>query len=366
MPERPPFEGIDAELLDRYLTGEGSEAENAAVRRYLMAHPETALELVALLEGLEPDHESSRPPDAATSWQLVRDRMRDERNVSLPLPAARDDAARPRTSGGHHFAPLAQHQRRPWWRRAAGGAFATAAVLIAVVAAQLTDRRPAAEPPRPPRTYATNNGEVATLRLIDGTRVRLAPSSRLRVAADFGTERRDVYLEGEAHFDVTHDEARPFTVFAGNASARDLGTEFVVRSYADDRAVQVVVREGIVALSGVGRLERGDLGKLSAEGRATLQRGVNLDVFFGWLDGRLVFRNAPLSEVVRAIERWHDLEVRLSDPSLGRLPFTGTLRDESPSASLQLVAATLALRVRRDGDRVTLDAIAGRTPTILP
>ena len=362
MPDRPPLEGIDAELLDRYLAGEGSEEENAAVRRYLMAHPETARELDALLQGLETGRESSRPPDAAASWQVVRDRMHGERNAS-PQPAAPPGAARPRTSGGHHFAPLAQHQRRPWWRRAAGGALATAAVITAIVATQLTRRPPPAEPPPPPRIYATANGEVATLRLIDGTRVRLAPSSRLRVSADFGTERRDVYLEGEAHFDVTHDEARPFTVFAGNASARDLGTEFVVRSYADDRAVQVAVREGIVALSGVGRLEAGDLGKLSAEGRATLRRGVNLDVFFGWLDGRLVFRNAPLIEVVRAIERWHDLEVQLSDPALGRLPFTGTLRDESPSASLQLVAATLALRVRRTGDRVTLDAIAGRTPT---
>lgn len=365
MPPDFPFDALDPELLDRYLAGEGTEEENAAVRRYLMARPDAAQRLDDFLRELDDSDARPRPPDSQASLVELRQRMAG----ASPLRRAIAD---PRRSSPHRSPSVAAPSRptpRAMWLRHAG--LAAASILVATLAiAAITrvggDALPLARDgatsatqasPAESLTYATNDGEHAELRLSDGTRVRLAPASRLRVAVDFGVERRNVYLEGEAFFDVTHDEARPFTVFAGSTSAQDLGTSFSVRSYPTDDAVEVIVRDGIVALGGVGQLEQGDLGRLTSEGRATVRRGVDVDSLLGWLEGRLTFVDAPLDEVLRTIKRWHGVEVRLTDSTLGRLPFTGALADASADASIELVAATLGLRVERTGIEVRLSPV---------
>jgi ferric-dicitrate binding protein FerR (iron transport regulator) len=138
-----------------------------------------------------------------------------------------------------------------------------------------------------------------------------------------------------------------------------------VRSYPEDRAVQVVVRTGGVDMSGVGRLDAGDVGRLGIDGSSSLTRGVAVDSLLTWLDGRLVFHDAPLTSVLAELRRWHDVEVHLADPALGTLPFTGVLTDAPFRSSIGLVAATLGLQVRNTKDRVTLDRIGGLTPSSL-
>jgi transmembrane sensor len=363
MPDRPGAEGLEPELLDRYFAGECSEQEGAIVRRYLMARPDVASALSALLRQL--DGEASRPavPDAAASWELLRRRMlRPE--PALPHAPIRS-ATRPVAAAAprHPFAMLPS-RRVPPWRRAAAVVCVVAGLAAAGVY-RATRRPDAPAATRTSETFVTANRERAELRLSDGTRIHLAPASRLRVGADFGDTRRDVYLEGQGYFEVAHDARRPFSVFAGNATARDLGTEFAVRSYSDDDAVQVVVRNGAVELSRVGRLSAGDVGRLGADGTTSLTHGVKVDSLLGWLEGRLVFRDAPLSSVLRELRRWHDTDVQLADPALGTLPFTGVLTDDSFRSSISLVAATLGLRVRRAGNRVSLERIGGLTPSPL-
>jgi transmembrane sensor len=259
---------------------------------------------------------------------------------------------------------LPAHRVSPW-RRAA----AVVCVVAGLAAAGVYRGTRGPTVPvdtRTDETFVTANRERAELRLSDGTRIRLAPGSRLRVASAFGDTRRDVYLEGEGYFEVEHDARRPFSVFAGNATARDLGTEFAVRRYSDDAAVQVVVRKGAVEMSQVGRLGAGDVGRLGDNGTTSLTHGVRVDSLLGWLDGRLLFRDTPLSSVLLELRRWHDVDVQLADPALGTLPFTGVLTDASFRSSINLVAATLGLHVRRSGDRVTLQRIGGVTPSPLP
>jgi transmembrane sensor len=361
MGERPGSDGIEPELLDRYLAGVCSEQEEAVVRRYLMARPAIATALAAVLRHLDAEAARPEPPNAAASWEALHRRMHQ------PAPASVDEAVRAEvrapiaTPPRPRFALLPTH-RTSRWRRAATAA---GVAVLAMTGGYVLWHRPA-EPPaaaRPDETFVTANRERAQLRLSDGTRVHLAPASRLRVPADYGETRRDVHLEGEGYFEVEHDARRPFSVIAGNAVARDLGTEFAVRSYTQDAAVQVVVRKGAVVMSGVGRLGAGDVGRLRASGTASLTRGVRVDSLLGWLEGRLVFRDAPLSEVLLELRRWHDSEVDLADPSLGALPFTGVLTDASFRSSIGVVAATLGLSVQRTGGRVVLSRIGGLTPS---
>jgi len=363
MADRMPGDAIDAELLDRYLAHECSEAEGAIVRRHLMARPDLATALASFLSDLEGERSRSVPPDPGESWLRLRDRLHETDDDYLPGPGATSGVRRVTgTDPRHLFTLLPSRRSGPRWRRIM---YTTLAAGLVVAAVFRVSHRDAAPAPPPPETFATANRERAELRLSDGTRIHLAPASHIRVAADYGEKERSVYLEGQGYFEVKHDESRPFIVYAGTAIARDVGTDFAVRSYAEDRAVQVVVRSGAVAMSGVGRLDAGDVGRLGIDGTSSLTRGVAVDSLLTWLDGRLVFHDAPLATVLAELRRWHDVDVHLADPALGTLPFTGVLTDASFRSSISLVAATLGLQVRNTKDRVTLDRIGGLTPSSL-
>jgi transmembrane sensor len=342
---------LDPDLLDRYLAGESTEDETAAVRRWLMAHPGPARRLAEYLARLDAETESPPPPDIPTSWRAIQ---------------ARIDAAEPpgvrATTPEHRDAVHPPATRRLSGRRARVMA-AAACALLAVGIGYVAWREHAPTADAAPRlVYVTATRERSELRLPDGTRVRLAPKSRLRVATDFGVERRDVYLEGEGFFEVVHDTTRPFTVYVGSTSVLDVGTAFSVRGYAADSAVQVVVRDGEVVVAGVGRLAAGDVGRVGANGRTTVQRGVAVDSLIAWTHGRLVYEDAPLDLVLRDLARWYGVEVQLADTSTAGLLFTGALTDVPPQEAVDQVAATLGLEVRREGDRTLLVTNARKTP----
>jgi transmembrane sensor len=312
----------DGELLDRYLAGETTEAETAAVRRYFMAHPDAARRLKQFVDRLEGADSRSLAP---TRRSLARQQGQHARRATLDV------------------------------RRIARYALVAAAAIALVLVPRAIVRHRAVGGNSSPRVYVTAPRERAELFLTDGSHVRLAPGSRLRVAADFGLDRRDVYLEGLAYFDIVHDARRPFTVIARNATALDLGTRFVVSAYAEDSAVQVGVRSGAVMLSGVGQLRAGDVGQLQSDGRARRWRGEADDALLSWLDNRLVYRDTPLRRVLRDIHRWYDVDVRVAEPTLAALPFSGVLTEQSSGAVIDRVAATLGLRVRRDSSTVVLE-----------
>ena len=363
MADRAGPDGIDAELLDRYLAHECSEAEVAIVRRHLMARPDLAAALASFLAGLEDDGAPPAPPHAGASWARLQGRLRNASEDSLRALAATSETRRAaaRAKSHHLFASLPSNRHGSRWRRVIYATIATCIVGAAVLNLETRDTTPPPSPP--PEVFATTNRERAELRLSDGTRIRLAPATRVQVPADYDEQQRTVHLEGEAYFEVKHDANKPFIVYAGATVTRDLGTDFAVRNYSEDAGVQVVVRTGAVAMSGVGRLGAGDVGRLRSDGSSSVTRGVAVDSLLAWLDGRLIFRDAPLVNVIAELRRWHDADVQLADPALGALPFTGVLTDASFRSSIDLVAATLGLRARRTGARVVFERIGGLTPT---
>jgi ferric-dicitrate binding protein FerR (iron transport regulator) len=207
------------------------------------------------------------------------------------------------------------------------------------------------------REVATVRAQRAQLRLRDGTRVTLGVDSRLRYSQAFATATtRDVYLEGEAYFEVARDTLRPFRVHAGDAVTRVLGTRFGVRAYAEERGVRVVVAEGKVALARAAAaapdvvLGRGDLADLKIGAPPVIRHGVDVSSYLAWVDGRLAFTDTPLGEVVLRLSRWYDLDVRLGDPSLANDPYTMSLRgDEPPEHVLRVIAAAVGARLERRG-----------------
>jgi transmembrane sensor len=341
---------IDGPRLTRYIAGECSAQEAEEIRRWIAADPSRG----ELVDSLQRVWEATGR--AAARWDVDA--------VWRAFVAARSARqVRPLRAGA-----TAERRQARWRSVAMSWPVRIAAAFVLTVSGGLLWRavnqpRTRATAPHPMRLYATARGERADLHLADGTRIALNVDSRLRLPLDFGQRTRTVYLEGEAYFQVQHDSTRPFRVVAANAVTEDLGTGFVVRAYAGATGVRVVVTKGRVALrqsrdTVAGTvLSVGDLGRLDTAGVVTVRSGVDVGRYTAWTEGRLEFVNTPLAEVVSQLERWYDLDITLADSGLRARPLTATLGRQSTDEMLRLLAASLDVRVQRDGRRVTLHAL---------
>ena len=321
-------------LLDRYLAGEASARDAEAVQEWLADDPEHALLLddLRLIKRVIADKAPHTSTDAAWAKAVAA------------LEVAR--APEPRVS-----------------RRLLVAALAAAAVVITLIGGKgLLRRAPEWS------EHATAAAQRAVIRLRDGTQVTLAPKSRLRYPADYGRAHRELYLDGEAYFQVAPDSQRPLRVHTAASVTEDLGTAFVVRAYADQGATEVVVAEGRVTLSQADTtattaasrtrslvLGARDLGRLDPSGVATLRRGVDVGRQLAWTRGVLAFDGTPLGDVVHTLERWYNVEIRLADSALAARRLTATFQNESIDLVLQRIALTVGLRVERaDGSVILL------------
>jgi ferric-dicitrate binding protein FerR (iron transport regulator) len=201
------------------------------------------------------------------------------------------------------------------------------------------------------------------IRLQEGTQVTLAPQSRVRYAADYGTAHRELFLDGEAYFQVAPDSQRPLRVHTAASVTEDLGTAFVVKAYANQVATEVVVAEGRVALWRADTtatshpalvLGARDLGRLDHSGVATLRRGVDVARYLAWTRGVVAFDATPLGDVVLTLGRWYNVEIRLADSTLAVRRLTATFTSEPIELVLKRIALTLGLRVEHAAGSVLL------------
>jgi transmembrane sensor len=210
---------------------------------------------------------------------------------------------------------------------------------------------------------STLRGQHATMRLPDGTRVALGMASRLRYARAFGDSARDVYLDGDGYFEVAHDSLHPFAVHTSSTVVRDIGTTFGVRAYSQSAETEVVVSEGIVAFAvdssqGPMVLPAGSLARLDRRGAhtvLTVTHGVDVSAYLGWTEGRLVFQDTPLNEVIAELHRWYDRDLlQLADTSIGSRRLTASFTNESLPIVIDRIALSLDLREERHGQTVVL------------
>lgn len=215
------------------------------------------------------------------------------------------------------------------------------------------------------RMLATGVGVRDSLTLSDGTKVVLGPLSSVKVYAAYGSASREVEVRGAAYFDVVHDTSKPFTVYAGNATIRDVGTRFAVVSN-DSGDIGVSVSEGAVSLA-QGKspepatvLRAGDQGTIDRDGRVVTRRGAATDEDLAWLSGRLVFRDSPLSEVASSMRRWYGIDLRIADPSLASRHITATFSGESPERVLEVLRLALGADIERHGDTAVVRSARGK------
>ncbi|NOU59298.1 FecR family protein [Marinifilum caeruleilacunae] len=170
------------------------------------------------------------------------------------------------------------------------------------------------------------------LELEDGTKVWINSETRLRYPTKFPKGERVVLLEGEAYFEVSKDQNRPFIVKTQGVDVRVLGTQFNISSYAEDETIQTTLVEGSVAVMDSKNPKTNlllDPGYQAVYAKAAKQlenKKVNVDLYTSWKDGKFVFEQASLYDIMNKVSRWYDVKVFYQNNEAGDLNFTGTLK----------------------------------------
>ncbi|MEQ9443232.1 MAG: FecR domain-containing protein [Cyclobacteriaceae bacterium] len=209
-------------------------------------------------------------------------------------------------------------------------------------------------------TYTTAYGTTQRVVLPDSSVVTLNANSRLEVPRHWPSPstHRQVWLEGEAFFEIQPDTEAPFTVFAGGVAVKVLGTSFNVQ---DRRGhTQVVLNTGKVTLKLADReapltMQPGDLVRVSGQEKKVEQRLVDPSLYSSWKDHTLTFQDTPLAEIAMLLEDNYGYEVRIIDPQLAQRRFTGSVPSEDINMLLDKLSLVFGIQVSRTERRITLE-----------
>lgn len=185
----------------------------------------------------------------------------------------------------------------------------------------------------------TGIGEQKTITLPDGSTAYLNVASQLRYPESFSEDLREVYLEGEAFFEVVKNPNMAFVVHSGGFKTEVLGTSFNVSAYSEEVRVAVAtgkVRVGADTAHAV--LRPGQQATWSHNADVIATGSVAAHEVAAWREGRLVFAKTPLQEVLNTLERWYDVQLEVADKQMAACPVRVTLQGET----LQEVLETLA------------------------
>ena len=163
-------------------------------------------------------------------------------------------------------------------------------------------------------------GKRSYLLLSDGTQVWINSGSRLVYAPQFTGDTREVFLEGEAYFEVAKDASKPFYVRTDAFTINVLGTKFNVKAYKDDMEYTTVLVEGKVSMRVQDQFFSKDV-ILAPNQKVTLMKGQddfqrsNVDetgFYTNWIYGYLEFKNAHLNDVLKSIQRYYNIDIELN------------------------------------------------------
>jgi len=208
--------------------------------------------------------------------------------------------------------------------------------------------------------YQTALGGHRAVTLKDGSQIELNTDTAIRVA-ERGSG-REVWLDrGEAYFSVKHDDARPFTVYAGLQRITDLGTKFVVRR--DSQKLKIAVVEGYVRLNASDGVSHQNAAILRA-GEVALATAGNLSVTnqsnavlseeLGWRRGVLTFHHERLADAATEFNRYNAQKLTVVDPSVGRLQIGGTFPISSVKEFAESAKEILGLNIIRRGNEIII------------
>lgn len=312
---------MDHSIIKKYLAGEASETEVQEVFRWIDSDPENRNEFIQYKKIWALTYKSTENLDK--TWNAISSQLR---------------------------RPKKKLSINPNWMVAAGFVLVFGlGILMQYILPQKSQE---------PFSYLAETrievplGQMSNVVLPDGTTVLLNSGTKLVYSGKFNSGERIVSLEGEAFFDVTKDLAHPFVIKTKVLDFKVYGTSFNIQAYPEDNLINTTLVEGSLGIIGKNgnelvRLVPGENATYRQYDRELLVGKVNLEMYTSWKDGLITFRNEKLKDIARKIERWYNVEIVISNTSLGEEVYLGTIMKNKPvDQILEVFSLTSSLRYR--------------------
>ena len=328
------------ELISLKLSGEATSEEIQELAKFLQQYPEQGLraEILASIWGNAHTGGTERKSHYNKHMQRLSNHLSDPALQYGDVFTPEEEITGLKTTG-------INRKIRNWTIAVA----VAASLVIAFILFSPGNQNSTGEKTHSHNTISTKRGSKSKIILPDGTHVWLNADSRLKYDENFQGNIREVELSGEAFFDVTRDETRPFIIHTATIDVKVLGTAFNVRSYAEEKNTETSLIHGSVEIT---LLKSPDKKKIILEphdklivanidpsagnvvstktkipvmtlGKINFKHKDTLAVETLWTRNQLVFDNETLEDIAGKIERWYDINVNITNEKLKKESYTG-------------------------------------------
>lgn len=229
------------------------------------------------------------------------------------------------------------------WRRVIASASAVLAAAVILFMCMLWSRPSENAAPEIFEIVA-ERGQKSSVTLPDGSRVMINSASTISYTSDYNVKERNVFLSGEAYFDVASNADIPFVVHADKVSVTALGTEFNVKAYAEDPYVVTTLVEGSVRTEAGTQSElltRAQEASYNKEADVLLAYDVkDISRAVPWIRNELLFENESLADIAVTLERMYNVTIVFEDEAAKGYSYTGLIRNNSLQNVLELISST--------------------------
>jgi ferric-dicitrate binding protein FerR (iron transport regulator) len=268
--------------------------------------------------------------------------------------------------------------RTPFYRQFAS--IAVAALAVITIGIYLWKLQRTSSPQRGIVQYVCKPGERKSFQFPDGTQVVLNAGSELYLNDTYAKRTREVFLKGEAFFEVQHNAAVPFIVHTASMDVKALGTAFNVKSYNDENKTETILIRGLVEVT----LKKDNNRKLLlhpdekvlwTEGKANeaaasisttkniqeqavvkpvkkLDNGVVKEL--AWVQNNLAFEDEPFEDIAYQLNRWYNVKIQFESNDIKQYHFTATFKKEKIEQVLEILKKSKKFNYRFEGEQSIL------------
>ena len=197
-------------------------------------------------------------------------------------------------------------------------------------------------------------------KLPDGTSVTLNKGTTLEYPSSFRGNRRNVRLNGEAYFDVKHDDTKPFIITSQNVKVEVLGTSFYVNTNAASNSMEVILNSGSVAIYFDDHKEKclflspGEKAEINP-GEERMNKDINTNPnYMSWMTQRFIYNNDPLIKIVSDLNKVYHTNLHITTPAISNCLVTVTFDHQTVESILHVLQATLDLTISNHGTRTDI------------
>ena len=317
---------INWDLLAKYLAGECNDEEIDLIQRWIESSNKNKI----LFENIQSDWNkinlagNMKKVDVDSAWGKVKQRILQEEPELVTMKQLKQE----NRAIIYLYRPL---QIAASILILVGLAFGTYKIFIESGVADNT-------------IIKSGSGNTSSLILPDGSKIYLNSGTTVKYPERFGKDSRNIYLKGEAYFDVVNNPDKPFVINTNNALIKVLGTSFNVNTKSANDKLEVFVETGNVQLSQKENsennilIEQGYIGVLSGK---TLSKSKNNDInYLAWKTRYLIFRDTRLEIVAEKLGSVYNTSIRFSNREIGDCPLTATFNDAPLDSILNVIRGT--------------------------